>query len=83
MSSSEKVFYNKKILIYGMGKTGFSSYNYLKKNNHISIYDDKQKALSSRKLKIKNIYQDNFDFILVSPGINIKKCGLKNYLKKT
>ena len=82
MSSSEKVFYNKKILIYGMGKTGFSSYNYLKKNNHISIYDDKQKALSSRKLKIKNIYQDNFDFILVSPGINIKKCGLKNYLKK-
>ena len=31
MNVSRKFFNNKKILIYGMGKSGFSSYHFLKK----------------------------------------------------
>ena len=31
---------NKKFLIYGYGKSGHASFNYLKKNNKVSIYDD-------------------------------------------
>ncbi len=38
---------NKKFLIYGYGKSGHASYNYLKKNNKISIYDDNKKIKKS------------------------------------
>ena len=70
-----------------MGKTGFSSYNYLKKNNQISLYDDDKKIFIKKNLKKfflkkKNINKKNFDYIVVSPGININKCDLQNYLKK-
>ncbi len=40
---SKNIFQEKNILIYGIGKTGFSSYCYLKKNNQISLYDDNKK----------------------------------------
>ena len=47
---------NKKFLIYGYGKTGNASYNYLKKNNKISIYDDNKKTknsfISLKKIKL-------------------------------
>ena len=33
-------------------------------------------------LKIKNINQYKFDYIVLSPGIDIKKCKLSNYLLK-
>ena len=39
MDLYKKIFHKKKILIYGMGKTGISGYQYLKKNNQISLYD--------------------------------------------
>ena len=70
-----------------MGKTGFSSYNYLKKNNQISLYDDNKKIFIKKNLKKfflkkNNINKKNFDYIVVSPGININKCDLQNYLKK-
>ena len=86
MNLSNKIFFNKKILIYGMGKTGISSYNFLKKKNKIYLYDDDEKIVK-RKFKksflnIKKISQITFDFIVISPGININKCNLKNYLKK-
>ena len=87
MFLSKKIFQKKNILIYGMGKTGFSSYNYLKKNNQISLYDDDKKIFINKYLKKfllkKNkINKSNFDYIIVSPGININKCDLQNYLKK-
>ena len=87
MNLSKKIFYNKKILIYGIGKTGHSCYNYLKKNNQINLYDDNKQNSKKRNLKklflnIKKIYKIKFDYIVVSPGINIKNCNLKNYLKK-
>ena len=70
-----------------MGKTGFSSYKYLRKNNQILLYDDNKNIFNKKILKKlllnKNkIHQSKFDFILISPGININNCDLKNYLKK-
>ncbi|SVC70329.1 uncharacterized protein METZ01_LOCUS323183, partial [marine metagenome] len=51
------------------------------------LYDDnrkifKKKNLKKLFLKIKKINEIKFDYIVVSPGINIKNCNLKNYLKK-
>ena len=87
MNVSKKIFFNKKILIYGIGKSGISSYHFLKKNNHIYLYDDDQKILKKKSFKklllAKNqIHQIKFDYIVISPGINFNNCKLKNYLKK-
>ena len=70
-----------------MGKTGLSSYKYLKKNNQIFLYDDNKNIVNKKILKKllldKNkIHRSKFDFILISPGININNCDLKKYLKK-
>ena len=86
MNLYKKIFLNKKFLIYGMGKTGFSTYHYLKKSNQIFLYDDNKKIFKENKLKKffldKNkINKTKFDFIVISPGININNCDLKNYLK--
>ena len=72
---------NKKFLIYGYGKSGHASHNYLKKNNKISIYDDNKK-LKNFFISLKKIKLTEFDYIVLSPGIDINKCRLKNYLKK-
>jgi len=87
MNVSRKFFKNKKILIYGMGKSGFSSYHFLKKKNYIRIYDDEKKIIKDNSLKKlflekSKISKINFDYIIISPGINVNKCNLKNYLKK-
>ncbi len=87
MSNTEKIFLKKKILIYGLGKSGFSSYHFLRKNNDISLYDDKEITAKNKKIKKliikpKKIKKIEFDFIVISPGINIYKCRLKNFLKK-
>ena len=87
MLDIKKFFFKKKILIYGLGETGLSSYNFLRKNNDLYLYDDnkyliKNKIKKKLVVKRKNIYQNKFDFILLSPGINFKKCHLKNFLKK-
>ncbi len=85
MSGLYKLYFNKKILIYGLGLSGISSFNFLKKNNEVYLYDDKKKFLLNKKkffLKKNFIYKNNFDYIVISPGININNCGLKNYIKK-
>ena len=87
MLDIKKFFFKKKFLIYGLGKTGLSSYNFLRKNNDLYLYDDNKNLIKNKikkklLVKRKNIYKNKFDFILLSPGINIKKCHLKNFLKK-
>ncbi len=72
---------NKKFLIYGYGKSGRASYNYLKKKNKILIYDDNKK-LKKFFISLKKIKLTEYDYIVLSPGIDINKCRLKNYLKK-
>ena len=85
MEKKQKIFSKKKILIYGLGKTGVSSHLFLKKNNETLLFDDiKKNLIINIKLFInkKKIYKYNFDYILVSPGINIRKCSLKKYISK-
>ncbi len=72
---------NKKFLIYGFGKSGRSSNNYLKKNNKVFVYDDK-KIIKKFSISLKKLKLTKFDYIVLSPGIDINKCKLKNYLKK-
>ena len=78
--------FKKNILIYGFGLSGQSCFNFLNTNNFIKIYDDnsgkilkKHKKFLLNKNNLNNFY---FDYIIVSPGINIKKCSLKNFLLK-
>ena len=82
----KEVFVNKKILIYGLGLSGKSCLKYLSKKNEILVYDDKI-SLKNKKnknffLKKKNVFKIKFDYIVISPGININQCKLKNYLLK-
>ena len=85
MKKKQKIFSKKKILIYGLGKTGVSSHLFLKKNNETLLFDDIKKNLIINKkffINKKKIYKYNFDYILVSPGINIRKCSLKKFISK-
>jgi UDP-N-acetylmuramoylalanine--D-glutamate ligase len=84
---NNNIFIKKTILIYGLGKSGISSYFFLKKNNNIFLYDDYIRSIKNEKInksfiKKKNINKIEFDFIVISPGININNCILKKYLKK-
>ncbi len=81
------IFLNKKILIYGLGKSGLSSFKFLKNKSDIFLYDDNSLNLhnSNFKKKIisyKKIFKIKFDFIILSPGIDINKCKLSKFLKK-
>tara|TARA_B100000989_G_scaffold151996_1_gene113448 strand:- start:8396 stop:9685 length:1290 start_codon:yes stop_codon:yes gene_type:complete len=77
---------NKKFLIYGFGKSGISSFKYLNKKNQCFIFDDEKKKLSNKFKKFfiskSKILNNNFDNIIISPGINIHRCQLSNFLKK-
>jgi len=75
MLDSLNIFYKKKILIYGLGKSGLSVLKFLKKNNKITTHDDKTKVNNKKITKIK------FDYIIISPGVDINKCKLSKFLK--
>ena len=44
MLNNPNIFYKKKILIYGLGKSGLSVLKFLKKDNKITTWDDKIKV---------------------------------------
>ena len=75
MLNNLNLFYKKKILIYGLGKSGLSVLKFLKKDNEITTHDDKIKVDKKKITKIK------FDYIIISPGIDINKCNLSKFLK--
>jgi len=75
MLNSSNIFYKKQILIYGLGKSGLSVFKFLKKENKIIKYDDKI------RVNIKKITKIKFDYIIISPGIDINKCNLSKFLK--
>ena len=87
MVSLEK-YQNKKIAIYGMGITGCSAAKAFKKlKAKVYCWDDNKKV--RKKTKKLNFQLDKFwlnknkiDNIVISPGIDIDKCKIKNYLKK-
>ena len=74
-------FKNKKILIFGYGKTGKSVQKYFVKNKiNYTIWDD------NRKLNIKKIdkkyYLKKYDYIILSPGVDIYHHQKKDFFKK-
>ena len=80
------IFLNKKILIYGLGKSGLSAFEFLKNKSDVFLYDDYQSKIKNLKIKknlisYKNIFKFEFDKIILSPGIDINKCKLSRYLK--
>ena len=80
-----KIFSKKKILIYGLGLSGNSCLKFLKNKSSVKIFDDNYllKNKKNKKFFIKKdvILKSKFDYIILSPGIDLKKCNLKKYLK--
>ena len=79
--SNLSIFLNKKILIYGLGKSGRSTLHFLKNKSEVFLYDDLKKNLKN-SISYESILKKKFDFIIISPGININKCKLSKFLKK-
>ena len=70
-------------LVYGLGLTGRSVVNFFKKNNfkNYEVWDDKNKNLyKKRRPSNLNVALKKVDYIVLSPGVNIKK--IKNKLPK-
>ena len=85
MKIFNNIFLGKKILIYGLGKSGISSYKFLKSKCDVYLFDDNQKLdlkLKKKIIKLDQIYKINFDRIIISPGIDISRCKLSKFLKK-
>ena len=87
MLNNQNIFNKKKILVYGLGKSGLSAFKFLNKNNEIYLFDDKKIIDHNHQIKkslisYQKLLRKNIDQIIISPGIDIKKCSLKNYLKK-
>tara|TARA_B110000003_G_scaffold273440_1_gene311177 strand:+ start:8 stop:1306 length:1299 start_codon:yes stop_codon:yes gene_type:complete len=83
MLNNKKIFFEKRILIYGLGKSGLSTYKLLKKKNEIYLFDDNKNLKKNFSLiSQENLRKKKIDHIIISPGINIHKCKLSKYLKK-
>ncbi len=77
-------FNGKSFAVYGLGLTGKSVVNFLKKNkvNKISTWDDK---LLKKNLRLKKNFKaklNTANFIILSPGVNIQKSKFKKHLLK-
>ena len=87
MNGNSNIFINKKILIYGLGKSGISSFRFLRRKNQVFLYDDNEKIkliknYNKNLISFTQIMKSKFDLIVLSPGINDKKCKLNRFLKK-
>ena len=83
-----KLLSKKKFAIYGHGTTGSSVIHYFKKNNFkdFFIWDDNKKIRNNfkKKINLKEFSKKlkEVDFIILSPGINIKKAKFRKQLMK-
>jgi len=87
MKKKDIFFCNKKILIYGLAKSGLASYSFLKNNNEVYVYDDykinsKFDEIKKRQIEYKKINYYEFDAIIISPGIDIINCKISKFLSK-
>jgi UDP-N-acetylmuramoylalanine--D-glutamate ligase len=87
MLKNKNIFFHKKILVYGLGKSGLSAFKFLKKKNEIYLFDDKKNTENTREIQrslisYNKLLRKDIDYIIISPGIDINKCSLRNYLKK-
>ncbi len=86
MELKENFFFKKKILVYGLGKSGSACFDFLIKKNNLIVFDDnfsiKNKKYNKYFTSPRRIKKTNFDYIFISPGVDINKCILNNFLKK-
>ena len=87
MNEDLNIFLKKNILIYGLGKSGLSTFRFLKNKSTVFLFDDfksKIKEINIKKKLInhKKVLNSKFDQIILSPGIDINNCKLSGYLKK-
>ena len=87
MIKNKNIFLGKKILIYGLGKSGYSSYKFLNNKSLVYLFDDDLKkkinSRSNQRLKnLKEISEIKFDKIIISPGIDILNCKLSKILEQ-
>ena len=86
MLKIENIFIKKKFLVYGLGKSGLSAFKFLNKENKVYLFDDKKKInkkeIKKNLVSYKKLLSKDVDYIIISPGIDINKCGLRSYLKK-
>jgi len=81
-------YQNKRIAIYGMGLTGCSAARTLKKlGAQVFCWDDNikvRKKIEKFNFTFNKFWLDKnlFDNIVISPGIDINKCKIRNYLRK-
>ena len=70
--------------IYGLGLSGKSVHKFLKKRKVKTIYtwDDKNNSQNKKKLNFFHNALNRVDYIVVSPGINIKATRFKTILYK-
>ena len=81
MKIEKDIFLGKKILIYGLGKSGISTFKFLKKRADVYLFDDNQKT-NLKIITINQVIKTKFDIIIISPGINISNCKLSKFLNK-
>ena len=81
MKIDKDIFLGKKILIYGLGKSGISTFKFLKKRADVYIFDDNQKT-NLKIITINQVIKTKFDIIIISPGIDISNCKLSKFLNK-
>ena len=86
MKLKENFFFKKKILIYGLGKSGSACFDFLIRNNDLLVFDDnfsiKNKKYNKYFFSPNRIKKINLDYIFLSPGIDINRCILSKFLKK-
>ena len=81
-------YQNKRIAIYGMGITGCSAARALKRlEAKIFCWDDNaqvRKRIENFNFPIDKFWlsKNKVDNIVISPGIDVSKCKIKNYLRK-
>ena len=87
MHNQSNIFLNKRVLIYGLGKSGLSTFKFLKNKSDVYLYDDFQSnfnltSIKKKLIKLRKILTLKFDLVVISPGIDINKCKLSKFLKK-
>ena len=82
MKIFNNIFLRKKILIYGLGKSGISSYKFLKNKSDVYLFDDNQKIKFKLKKKIIKFREDELHHKDIAYNKGATKKGLYSIMDK-